>query len=81
MNKKTVVYNNDMDFVKIGALLDEGIDVLCPICASKLVIIRTIADSSRHGADTGVFCPTNKIHLNMQLSQHFDETFWDQFSK
>lgn len=75
MSKKNISFKRDKtDASDILRWHDEGYNVLCPICKSKLLIAKTAEEAGENSP--GIFCPQNKMHIGIYFEGGGRKRMW-----
>lgn len=81
--KNSVIYDSQKhsskDVIKLNA---EGIEVLCPTCRSKLLVITSKSLVAEYKKPQGIFCPKNNNHVWIKfiLAEERNQ-FWNKVGK
>jgi hypothetical protein len=75
------ILTGDTSLAEIISLRERGVELLCPVCRSPLIVALDDKLIREHACHPGVYCSRDSTHLLMlvEIRPENHERFWDQF--
>jgi hypothetical protein len=58
-----LLYNLNMEATEIRELVDQGVQLVCHRCGSKLITALDAESARQQGVHPGVYCPVDQNHV------------------